>query len=316
MLIRWAAEPDFYSWCQLATEVSQIFRHPDDMGQDPEFCSYVQSKSGKFEVLTAVDYISGKNMGFIGLSRTHNRITWFGVFEKYRGKGVGSRLLKTALRHLDSKKPITVETFPEGYEPGVPARNLYKKFGFAETESNLIGPHGASICKMTVDLSNEVRGGSFHYRYLKFIADSKKENCPVCSHDPAPDGQIDIEINDNVWICGEYPGQGKLFGKIYVMPKKHYFHFESIPANEMTAFMSEVQRAGRALMAVTGAEKINYEMHSNSGAHLHIHLFPRYLDDDFPSAPIDYRISEPSPYENYDEYLWFIEQMRLKLQEL
>ena len=97
------------------------------------------------------------------------------------------------------------------------------------------------------------------------------------------------------------------------MSREHFFHFEDMPEPEMTDFMLEVQRVGKALRKVTGAEKINYEMHANSGAHLHIHLFPRYLDDDFPSAPIDYRISEPAPYESYEEYLWFIEQMRKEL---
>ena len=97
---------------------------------------------------------------------------------------------------------------------------------------------------------------------------------------------------------------------MYVMPRVHAFHFEDMPPEEAAAFMSEVQRVGKALRKVTGAEKINYEMHSNSGAHLHIHLFPRYLDDDFPSMPIDYRLSEPTPYESYEEYLWFIDRMR------
>lgn len=94
------------------------------------------------------------------------------------------------------------------------------------------------------------------------------------------------------------------------MPREHYFHFEDMPETAASEFMLEVRRVGKALRKVTGAEKINYEMHSNSGAHLHIHLFPRYLDDDFPSAPIDYRIIEPVPYESYEEFLWFIEQMR------
>ena len=313
MLIRWANENDLAAWYAIATEVSQIFRHPADMGADPEFRSYANSKASKYEALTAVDYMSGKNMGFIGFSRTYNRITWVAVSQKYRGRGVGSRLLKTALRQLNHTKPITVETYPEGYEPGTPAKNLYRKFGFVETESNITGPHNLPICRMTANLSAEKRGGSFHHRYPEFIKASQKENCPVCSDEPAPDGQSDIEINDKGWICGEYPGQGRLFGKIYVMPRKHYFHFEDMSADEMTVFMSEVQRAGKALRKVTGAEKINYEMHANSGAHLHIHLFPRYLDDDFPSAPIDYRISEPAPYESYEEYRWFIEQMKKEL---
>jgi len=49
--------------------------------------------------------MNGKNMGFIGFSRTNNRISWFAMSEKYRGKGVGSRLLKTALRQLDNTSP-------------------------------------------------------------------------------------------------------------------------------------------------------------------------------------------------------------------
>ncbi|MDD2362937.1 MAG: HIT family protein [Oscillospiraceae bacterium] len=192
---------------------------------------------------------------------------------------------------------------------------LYRKFGFVETEKSLIGPHNLPICRMTVDLSDEKRGSRFHYRYTEFIKAADKENCPVCNDEPAPDGQNDIEINNKVWICGEYPGQGRLFGKLYVMPREHYFHFEDMPEKAASEFMLEVKCVGKALRKVTGAEKINYEMHSNSGAHLHIHLFPRYLDDDFQSAPIDYRISEPAPYESYEEFLWFIEQMRKELKK-
>lgn len=316
MLIRWAAESDLPAWYALAAELSEVMRHPADMGKDPDFTSYAESKASKYEALTAVDYMSGQNMGFIGFSRTYNRITWLGVSEKHRGKNAGSRLLKTALRQLDHTKPITVETYPEGYEPGVPAKNLYRKFGFAETESNLLLPHfyGQLVCRMTADLSGEKRGGSFHYRFPDFIKAAQKESCPACNNEPMPDGQIDIILTDKICVGGEYPGQGRLFGKCHVMPMKHYFHFEDMPDEEAAAFMREVKRVGKALRKVTGAVKINYEMHANSGAHLHIHLFPRYLDDDFPSAPIDYRISEPAPYESYDEYLWFVEQMRKELE--
>ncbi len=314
MLIRWATEKDLNKWFELATEVSPIFRHPGDMASDSEFVEYAKNKVSKYEALIAVDRMSGDCLGVIGFSRTHNRITWFGVTSKYRGKGAGSKLLRTALNQLDNKKPITVETFPEGFEPGAPAKNLYRKFGFVETESNLTGPFGLPICRMTLDLSSEKRGGSFHYNYPKFIKTAQREFCPVCNDGPAPDDQIDIEINDIVWICGEYPGQGRLFGKMYVMPRNHAFHFEDMSEDEAARFMSEVQRVGRALRKVTGAEKINYEMHSNSGAHLHIHICPRYLDDDFPSKAIDLSCpSNPIPYESYEEYLWFIEQMRKEL---
>ena len=135
------------------------------MGADPEFISYAQKAVSEYKALTAVDYMSGNNMGFISISRNRNSIAWFAVWEQYRGKGAGSRLLKTALRQLNHTMPITVETFRDGYPLGVPARNLYAKYAFIETESNLTGPHGVPNCRMTVNLSGEKRGGSFHYEF-------------------------------------------------------------------------------------------------------------------------------------------------------
>ena len=154
---------------------------------------------------------------------------------------------------------------------------------------------------------------SFHCRYPDFIRKAREEHCPVCNDEPMPPDQNDIAMLECSWVCGEYPGQGRLFGKMYVMPRRHAFHFEDMPAEEMAGFMREAQLVGAALRKVTGAVKINYEMHSNSGAHLHMHLFPRYLDDDFPGISINYQLNEPPPYEDYDEYLWFIGRMREEL---
>ena len=313
MLITWATEREIGKWRALATEVSPIFRHPADMGSDPEFIAYTERRAGNYEALIAVDRMSGDCLGIIGFSRAKNSITWLAVAEAHRRRGAGSKLLRVALNQLDHERPITVETFPEGFPPGKPAKNLYRKFGFIETESDLTGPFDTRICRMTLDLSGEARGGSFHYRYPEFIKAAREELCPVCNSEPAPDSQYDIEETESVWVTAEYPGQGRLFGKMYVMPKTHAFHFEDMPEDKAADFMCDVQRVGRALRKVTGAEKINYEMHSNSGAHLHIHLFPRYLDDDFPSAPIDYRLTEPAPYESREEFFWFIEQMKKEL---
>jgi len=310
MLIRWATINDKTDWQTVAADVAEIFGAPD-MPVSASFIEYMDSKISKYEALTAVDRMSGKCLGFIGFSRTNNRISWFGVLENERGRGIGSRLLKTALRQLEPTREITVTTFREDYQPGFSARTLYGKFGFVDKEQ--IEHDGQPRSLMSRPPSDEKRGGSFHYRYPEFIRASEQEHCPVCNNEPAPDDQDDIEVNDIVWVCGEYPGQGRLFGKIYIMPRVHTFHFEDMPTENAAAFMREVQRVGRALRKVTGAEKINYEMHANSGTHLHIHLFPRYLDDDFPSAPIDYRVSEPAPYESYDEYLCFVNRMKEEL---
>ena len=48
-------------------------------------------------------------------------------------------------------------------------------------------------------------------------------------------------------------------------------------------------------MAVTNCVtpiKTNYEIHGNTLPHLHVHLFPRHVDDPFVGGPVDPRIVE------------------------
>jgi len=169
--------------------------------------------------------------------------------------------------------------------------------------------------KLTLCAENQIspKGGSFHYKYPHYDRESKQEFCPCCNSEPMPDGAEDLAELEHSWVLAERIAQGRLFGKCCVVAKVHSALFYDLAKDDMANFMSDVQKAAASLHSVTGAAKINYEIHGNSGAHLHCHLFPRYLDDDFPSAPIDYRLSEPSPYENEDEYAWFLEEMRKKL---
>ncbi|MCL2121594.1 MAG: GNAT family N-acetyltransferase, partial [Clostridiales bacterium] len=100
MLIRWANENDMPAWYALATEVSSLFQHTADMGVELKSSNSGKGSASRYEMLTAVDYMSGSNIGFILFSREKNSITWFAVSEKYRSKGAGRRLLKTVLRQL------------------------------------------------------------------------------------------------------------------------------------------------------------------------------------------------------------------------
>lgn len=313
MLIRWATIDDRAAWIKLAGDVSSIFRS-ETMPTDESFLTYVDSKLSKFEALIAVDRTTDDCLGIIGFSRTNNRISWFGVFEQHRNKGIGTKLLSTALRQLDNKRIITVDTFCDDYPLGQPARVVYQKFGFVEMNSTLFDEHGNPCCRMALEPTIEKRGHSFHYNYLEYKRLESADNCPCCKNDSMPSGDIDIAELEYSFITAERKAQGRLFGKCHVMLKKHYNNFEDIPLDEMTGFMNEVQIAGKALRKVTGAIKINYEIHANSLPHIHCHLFPRYLDDDFPSGPIDFRIHEPSPYKNDAEFNWFVEQMRLELE--
>lgn len=157
------------------------------------------------------------------------------------------------------------------------------------------------------------KGGSFHYKYTQYEKESNEEYCPCCNNMPAPKGLYDIAKLEYAWVTAERKAQGRLFGKCHVLSRKHYVHLYDMTKEDLTGFMLDVQKAAKALQEVTGAIKINYEIHGNSAPHLHCHLFPRYLDDDFPGQGIDVKLTEPSPYESEEEFQWFFSKMQEKL---
>jgi diadenosine tetraphosphate (Ap4A) HIT family hydrolase len=116
----------------------------------------------------------------------------------------------------------------------------------------------------------------------------------VCCQWPGPPDIVLIKELEHSWLEASMQAQGCLWGKCHVLCKKHYVELYEIPEQDLLDFMTDVQKASKALKTVSGAVKINYEIHGNSMPHLHVHLFPRYLDDPFPSAPIDYRIIKPN----------------------
>lgn len=52
----------------------------------------------------------------------------------------------------------------------------------------------------------------------------------------------------------------------------------------------------RAFSCVTGAVKINYEIHGNSIPHLHMHFFPHYRGDQFEGGSINPKLTVQPVY--------------------
>ena len=78
--------------------------------------------------------------------------------------------------------------------------------------------------------------------------------------------------------------------------KRHAVELYELGADEAYALMSDLQRAAKAIQDITGAVKMNYEIHGNTLPHLHVHLFPRYKGDPFEEGPIDTRLIRESPF--------------------
>jgi diadenosine tetraphosphate (Ap4A) HIT family hydrolase len=127
---------------------------------------------------------------------------------------------------------------------------------------------------------------SFHTDYETWVQLSDPKNCPVCQNLPMPEEMKDIAELPNSWLSAE-PWEC-LKGACHVTAKKHVIELYELSQEELVGLMSDVQRYARALKKVTGAVKINYEIHGNTLPHLHIHLYPRYIGDPFAGQAIDY----------------------------
>ncbi|WDV47580.1 GNAT family N-acetyltransferase [Clostridiaceae bacterium M8S5] len=308
MLIRLLKEEDKENWIRLAKELEDIFDAPN-MSIDPQFHKHINNKIKKHEAIVAIDRMSERCLGIISFSKTDNCIAWFGVFEKYRKKGIGAKLLKCALNQLNRGKDIKVDTFLKDSKKGISAWKIYSKFGFVEGQ-RFFDEHKNERCQMIIPKSNNKKGESFHFNIDRYIKWADKENCPVCLKQTPQIKPTLIKELSYSWVECYNEAQGRLFGKCHVLSKVHSEHFYDMDHQDMVNFITDVQNTAKVLHQITGAVKINYEIHSNSMPHLHVHLFPRYLDDDYPSAPIDYRVSQPSPYESQEEYEWFVSSMR------
>lgn len=318
MLIRWVTLEDIPKWLELS---QQYDKYVLEAGYDLDawydygnFNDYMIRKIENFNAIIAEDRMTKKCLGVLAFSKTHNRVTFFAVSHDTDFNEVAQKLYIVAFRQLDSSKDISVKMLKCNNGIYASIKKFYIDNGFtleSETVENNI-----DLIKFRRPATYEKHGKSFHYDYDNYHKYAQKEFCKPCNNAPMADDLTDIAELEYSYATAERIAQGKLFGKCHMMIKIHAEHFEDVPTEHMIGFMKEVQIVGKALHKVTGAIKINYEMHANSGPHLHIHLFPRYLDDDFPSAPIDYRVTEPSPYKDDEEFGWFVNEMRKEIELL
>ena len=151
---------------------------------------------------------------------------------------------------------------------------------------------------------------SFHHDAHAWQRQALKENCPYCLKLNDPLGSATLKLFRYSELCA-HP-QVCLKGTCYLISREHYVELFDMGDEALLGFMQEVQLSAKTLKAVTGAFKINYELHGNTVPHLHLHLFPRYLDDPFPGQPIDYRRIDPPVYQP-GEFENFVLQMQVEL---
>ena len=316
MLLRPLKENDRQAWLDLAHESDEIIRQliPDIAIFYQGFDDYIEAKIKQNEAFMAMDRMSGRCLGIVAISKSHNRISFLGVTKNADFWEIGSKLVKIALNQLDSTREISVNVLKTDLEPIKQERFLYESLGFTERDGN-VSEAGVPACLMKRPPAAGKGGYSFHHDYPGYIQWMDEGKCPFCHKEQVWTDHMLIKELEHSSVHASMQAQGCLWGKCVVPCRKHFIEFHEIPPRDMADFMEDVQKAAKALKEVSGAVKINYELHGNTIPHLHVHLFPRYLDDLFPGKAIDYAKITPSPYENEAEFEYFITQMRLKLSD-
>lgn len=108
--------------------------------------------------------------------------------------------------------------------------------------------------------------------------------CPICRRGAPLDVVAELDAS---WVTmGE---AAAVRGYVCVVFRRHAVELHDLSVAEGAAFIRDVQRVSAAVAEVTGAVKLNYEIHGNTVPHLHLHIFPRYVGDRFEGRPIDPR---------------------------
>jgi len=118
-----------------------------------------------------------------------------------------------------------------------------------------------------------------------------RERCGVCARGVPDDAVAVLEAS---WVG--MPQDGPMRGYCFLMLIEHAVELHDVAPEVAAAFMRDVQRVSAAVQGITGAVKMNYEIHGNTVPHLHLHLFPRYPGDPFVGKPIDPRSVRHSVY--------------------
>lgn len=135
------------------------------------------------------------------------------------------------------------------------------------------------------------------------------EGCPICTRGQPMDVVAELGTS---WVTAQE--RAPMRGYACLVLRRHAVELHDLAAEEAAAYMRDVQKLSAAVAGITGAVKMNYEVHGNTLPHLHMHFFPRYRGDPFEGGPIDPKRIRTPVYSG-EEYNVFVERLRSVLLE-
>src|SRR5262245_66680154 len=96
------------------------------------------------------------------------------------------------------------------------------------------------------------------------------EACAICRQGVPNDILMELEAS---WVTVNE--DAPMRGYACLVFRRHAVELHDLSEAEGAAFMRDIRRLSAAVQVVTGAVKLNYEVHGNSIPHLHMHFLPR-----------------------------------------
>lgn len=106
-----------------------------------------------------------------------------------------------------------------------------------------------------------------------------------------------------------------LEGYCLLLPDPVVPHLNAMTTDQRQLFLLDMAKLGDAVLAVTGAARINYEMLGNLEPALHAHVFPRFNDEaeELRTAPVWFYDWQAAPQFNPDIHTELMDQLKTKL---
>jgi diadenosine tetraphosphate (Ap4A) HIT family hydrolase len=314
MIIREVTKEDIPVWLSLGHDkdaiINELVDNPTGFWQG--FTGWAERKIQRHEAFIAADRITNKCLGIIAFSVKHNRVSFVAADRDNDFDKIGSKLLGIVLNQLDWNKEITANVLNSTLPIIKQEKALYAKYGFKEHLRTTLEA-GVPALQMLKPAKGEKSASSFHFNYPQYIDWMQEEKCPICNYETKWENYDLVVKLEYSTVYASMRAQGGLWGNCMIVSKKHVIEFSDFSPEELSNFISDMQKTVVALKVVSRAVRINMEQHGNTIPHLHIHLFPRYIDDLNAGRPIDYNNRETSAYESKMEYDYFIHQMKKKL---
>lgn len=117
------------------------------------------------------------------------------------------------------------------------------------------------------------------------------EACVICRQGSPNDILVELETS---WVTVNE--DAPMRGYACLVLRRHAVELHDLSEAEGAAFMRDIRRLSAVVQQVTGAVKLNYEVHGNTIPHLHMHFYPRYPGDPFEGGPISPRVIHEPPH--------------------